>query len=254
MNLSDTIIALSTPPGIGAISVVRLSGPSAIDIADRAFVGKLLHKQDTHTAHYGRITDANDKTIDEVVATLFKTPTSYTKQNTVEISCHGSPYIVELIIKRLIELGARPANPGEFTLRAFLNGGLDLAQAEAVADLIASESSAGHQLAMKQLRGGISEEINVLRGQLVNLMSLLELELDFSEEDVEFADRSQLTTLLDKINNYVQKLINSFSLGNAIKNGVITVIAGRPNAGKSTLLNALINDDRAIVSDVAGTT
>lgn len=254
MNLSDTIVALSTAPGVGAIAVVRMSGLQAIAIADIAFKGKILAKQQSHTAHYGRLVNDDNHTIDEVVVTLFKTPHSYTKQDTIEISCHGSPYISEQVIKRLLQLGARPAEAGEFTLRAFLNGGMDLSQAEAVADLISAESAAGHELAIKQLRGGVSEEIKSLRGQLVNLMSLLELELDFSEEDVEFADRKQLRSLLDKINNYVGELINSFSLGNAIKNGVVTVIAGRPNAGKSTLLNALVNDDRAIVSEIAGTT
>lgn len=253
-NLSDTIVALATPPGVGAIGVIRLSGKEAITIANTVFYGKNLEKQASHTAHFGTIRDEQDKIIDEVLATVFVAPKSYTKENTVEISCHGSPYIQQQIIQLLTRQGARLAQPGEFTLRAFLNGQLDLSQAEAVADLIASTSEAAHDIAMQQLRGGISDEIKKLRQELINFASLIELELDFSEEDVEFADRSELKILIQKIQKFIKTLSDSFALGNAIKNGVSTVIAGRPNAGKSTLLNALLNEERAIVSDIAGTT
>ncbi len=250
----DTIVALSTPPGQGAIGVIRLSGPQAISIVDAVFFGRNLMKVDANTVHYGKIKDENDKVIDECVATVFRAPKSYTKEDVVEISCHGSPYIIEQVIHLMIRGGARTANRGEFTLRAFLNGQLDLSQAEAVADLIASDSEASHDLAMKQMRGGFSEEISALRQELIDFAALIELELDFGEEDVEFADRGKLETLVQKIQGVIKRLLDSFHLGNVMKNGVSTVIAGRPNAGKSTLLNALLNEERAIVSDIAGTT
>ncbi len=258
-NLTDTIVALATPPGIGAIGVIRLSGASAISIADAVFYGKKLEKQASHTIHFGTIRDVLDKNtegviLDEVLVSIFKAPKSYTKENVVEISTHGSPYIQQQIIQLLLKHGARLAQPGEFTLRAFLNGQLDLSQAEAVADLIASTSEASHTLAMQQMRGGFSEKIKTLRGQLINFASLIELELDFGEEDVEFANRDDLRALVVDIQQVIKKLTDSFALGNVLKNGVLTVIAGRPNAGKSTLLNVLLNEERAIVSDIAGTT
>ena len=253
-NLSDTIVALATPPGIGAIGVIRLSGLAAITIADEVFFGKKLANQATHTIHLGTIRDDKGVILDEVLVSLFIAPKSYTKENVVEISTHGSPYIQQQIIQLLIKYGARLAQPGEFTLRAFLNGQLDLSQAEAVADLIASSSEASHTVAMQQMRGGFSNEIKILRGELINFASLIELELDFGEEDVEFANRHDLKTLIIKIQRLIKNLLDSFALGNVIKNGVTTVIAGRPNAGKSTLLNALLNEERAIVSEIAGTT
>lgn len=253
MISNETIIALSTPPGIGAIGVIRLSGKNAISITNGVFSGKDLLKQESHTIHFGTIKDGN-QVIDEVLVSLFVAPKSYTKENVVEISCHGSNYIIQQIISLLIRKGASAAKPGEFTLRAFLNGSLDLSQAEAVADLISSDSAAEHQVAMNQLRGGFSTELNILRDQLIHFASMIELELDFAEEDVEFANRDQLKDLISKINVVINKLIRSFELGNVIKSGINTVIAGRPNAGKSTLLNALLNDDRAIVSEIAGTT
>jgi tRNA modification GTPase len=249
----DTIVALATPNGVGAIGVIRLSGPDAITIANSVFKGKDLEKQASHTIHFGNIID-DGVVLDEVLASVFIAPRSYTRENVVEVSCHGSGYIMESIIKLFIKQGARSAKPGEFTLRAFINGQLDLSQAEAVADLIASNSKASQQVAMQQLRGGYSNQLQQLRDQLVTFASLIELELDFSEEDVEFANRVQLKQLVVDISNMIGKLIQSFELGNAIKQGVNTVIAGRPNAGKSTLLNALLNEDRAIVSHIAGTT
>jgi tRNA modification GTPase len=253
MITNETIVALSTPTGIGAIGVIRLSGKDAIVIANSVFSGKDLEKQDSHTLHFGLIKDG-ERVIDEVVVSLFVAPKSYTKENVVEISCHGSNYIIQQIIQLLIKKGASAAKPGEFTLRAFLNGGLDLSQAEAVSDLISSDSAAAHQVAMNQLRGGFSSELQVLREQLIHFASMIELELDFAEEDVEFANRDQLQALIDRITVVLNKLIRSFELGNVIKEGINTVIAGRPNAGKSTLLNALLNEERAIVSEIAGTT
>ena len=250
----DTIVALSTPPGQGAIGVIRLSGPKTIPLVDAFFRGKNLEKVEGNTVHYGKIVDEHDKIIDECVATVFKAPRSYTKEDVIEISCHGSPYIIEQIIQLCLRKGTRMAKRGEFTLRAFLNGQLDLSQAEAVADLIASDSEGSHALAMQQMRGGFSDEIKHLRQELIDFAALIELELDFGEEDVEFADRQKLNRLVEKIQSVIQRLLQSFHLGNVIKNGVSTVIAGRPNAGKSTLLNALLNEERAIVSDIAGTT
>ena len=249
----DTIVALATPSGTGAIALIRLSGPNAVTIINSVFKGKNLEEQDSHTIHFGTIRDG-EKIIDEVLVSLFIAPKSYTKENVTEISCHGSKYIIDSIIKLLIKKGARAAKPGEFTLRAFLNGGLDLSQAEAVADLISSESQASHQLAIQQMRGGFSNELNQLREQLIHFASMIELELDFSEEDVEFANRDDLRILISRLLSNISNLIRSFELGNVIKNGVPVVIAGKPNVGKSTLLNVLLNEERAIVSDIAGTT
>ena len=253
---TDTIVALSTAPGVSAIAVIRLSGNDAITITDKVFKGKDLEQQASHTVHFGTIREGEKtgKVIDEVLITIFKAPRSFTKENVVEISCHGSPYIVQQIIKVLLTNGARLAKAGEFTQRAFLNGQFDLAQAEAVADLINSDSAASHEAAMNQMRGGFSEQIRHLREELIHFASMIELELDFGEEDVEFADREDLKELIDKLLQAINGLIQSFDLGNVIKNGVPTVIAGKPNAGKSTLLNALLNEEKAIVSDIAGTT
>ncbi len=252
-STQDTIVALATPNGTGAIGVIRLSGPDAIRIANSVFKGKDLTQQATHTIHYGTVTD-NGLVLDEVLMSLFVGPRSYTRENVVEISCHGSNYIIQSIIKLLIKKGARSAKPGEFTMRAFLNGQFDLSQAEAVADLIASDSQASQQVALQQLRGGYSTELQTLREQLVHFASMIELELDFSEEDVEFANRGQLKQLIHDLTRIIGKLIRSFELGNAVKQGINTAIAGKPNAGKSTLLNALLNEERAIVSHIAGTT
>ncbi|NGM61238.1 tRNA uridine-5-carboxymethylaminomethyl(34) synthesis GTPase MnmE [Sphingobacterium sp. SGG-5] len=253
-SVQDTIVALATSPGAnGAIAVIRLSGPQAITITNAVFRGKDLTKQDSHTLHFGTIRDG-EQIIDEVLISLFVAPHSYTKEDVVEISTHNSMYIIERLLGLLIKKGARAARAGEFTLRAFLNGGLDLAQAEAVADLIASENKASHEVAMNQMRGGISNKLQDMREQLINFVSLLELELDFGEEDVEFADRSQFETLVRDLKTHVGKLIQSFAYGNAIKQGVPVAIIGKPNAGKSTLLNTLLDEERAIVSDIAGTT
>lgn len=253
-NLKDTIVALATPPGVGAIGVIRLSGADAIFIADQVFYGKDLSSQASHTIHFGTIRDDNGKIIDEVLVSLFVAPKSYTGENVVEISCHGSSYVIQQVIQLFISKGARLAQPGEFTLRAFLNGHMDLSQAEAVADLIAAESESSHAVAMQQMRGGFSNEIKHLREELIHFASMIELELDFGEEDIEFANRDDLKQLIIKIQRLIQALVQSFQLGNVIKNGVSTVIAGRPNAGKSTLLNALLNEERAIVSEIEGTT
>ncbi|WP_143961084.1 tRNA uridine-5-carboxymethylaminomethyl(34) synthesis GTPase MnmE [Litoribacter populi] len=255
-NLSeknDTIVALATPQGVGAIAVIRLSGPEAISLCNSVFKGKNLETQDSHTIHFGTIRDG-EKIIDEVLVSLFIAPKSFTKENVVEISTHGSSYIVNQVIKLFIRKGARPAKPGEFTQRAFINGQFDLAQAEAVADLIHSDSEASHQAALNQMRGGFSGEIQQLREKLIHFASMIELELDFVEEDVEFASRDDLRVLIEKLLRVIEQLIASFDLGNVIKNGVPTVIAGKPNAGKSTLLNALLNEEKAIVSEIAGTT
>lgn len=250
----DTIVALATSPGAnGAIAVIRLSGADAIGITNQVFKGKDLSQQASHTIHFGTIRDG-EEVIDEVLVSLFVGPNSYTKEHVVEISTHNSKYIIERVISLLMRHGARAARAGEFTLRAFLNGGLDLSQAEAVADLIASNSAASHQIAMQQMRGGFSNQLKNLREDLVTFASLIELELDFGEEDVEFANRDQLKTLVVNIHQVIRKLISSFEQGNVLKNGVPVVIAGKPNVGKSTLLNALLNEERAIVSDIAGTT
>lgn len=250
---NDTIVALSTPPGIGALGVVRLSGPQAIAIADVLMPGKKLLSKPSHTLHVGWLKH-HDVSIDEVVVSLFRNPRSFTGEDVVEISCHGSPYILQQTIDACIALGARLAKPGEFTQRAFLNGKMDLAQAEAVADVIASQTAAAQQAALHQMRGGFSHELAQLREQLIQFSALIELELDFATEDVEFADRTALQQLLISINTVVQRLMDSFKLGNVIKEGVSVAIIGKPNAGKSTLLNALLNENRAIVSDIAGTT
>ncbi len=249
----DTIVALSTPPGVGAIGVIRLSGPKAIYISEKVLPGLKLSAAESHTMHFGIIRD-DDNVLDEVVAGIFRAPHSFTCEDVVEISCHGSPYILQKVLQLLISKGARPAKPGEFTMRAFINGRFDLSQAEAVSDLIASETQAAHDLAINQMRGGFSGELKALREELMHFASLLELELDFSEEDVEFANRGQLLNLLEKMQGKIKALCESFKLGNVIKNGVSAVIAGRPNAGKSTLLNKLLNEERAIVSDIPGTT
>ena len=256
MTNKDTIIALATASGAGAIAVLRVSGPEAISVSNTLFKSihdKNLLNQPTHTIHLGHIVDG-DRVLDEVLLSLFKNPQSYTGEDVVEISCHGSSYIQQQILQLFIRNGCRSANPGEFTLRAFLNGKMDLSQAEAVADLIASDSAAAHQIAMQQMRGGFSSEIKNLREELLNFASLIELELDFSEEDVEFADRHQFEDLLQRIVKVLKYLIDSFSTGNVIKNGVPISIIGAPNVGKSTLLNALLNEDKAIVSNIAGTT
>ena len=252
LNL-DTIVAIATPPGIGALGIIRLSGPDSIGIADKLFAGKNLTTVKSHTLHVGWLVEKNNP-IDEVVISIFKNPKSYTGEDVVEISCHGSTYIQQQILQACIAQGARLAKPGEFTQRAFLNGKLDLTQAEAVADMISVETAAQHLTALHNLRGGFSNDLNQLREKLIHFAALIELELDFSEEDVEFADRTQLHLLLDEAIQQVSQLVQSFALGNAIKKGISVAIIGAPNAGKSTLLNALLNEERAIVSPIAGTT
>jgi len=256
MELNDTIVALATPSGAGAIAVIRVSGPEAIEIVSSLFKArsrKILRDESTHTLHLGNITD-DERVIDEVLVSIFHGPRSYTGENTTEISCHGSPYIQQEIIQLLIRKGCRSAEAGEFTLRAFLNGKMDLSQAEAVADLISSENQASHQLAMQQMRGGFSNEIQRLRKELLDFASLIELELDFAEEDVEFANRNEFRDLVSRIQKVLSRLIDSFAVGNVLKNGIPVAIVGEPNVGKSTLLNALLNEERAIVSEIAGTT
>ncbi|WP_060873553.1 tRNA uridine-5-carboxymethylaminomethyl(34) synthesis GTPase MnmE [Myroides odoratus] len=256
MILQDTIVALATPSGAGAIAIIRVSGKEAIALVNGIFQSikkKDLTKQKTHTLHLGHIVDG-ERVLDQVLVSVFKNPHSYTGEDTIEISCHGSTFIQQQIIQLCLRKGAKMAQPGEFTMRAFLNGKLDLSQAEAVADLIASDNEASHQIAMQQMRGGFSNEIALLREQLLNFASLIELELDFSEEDVEFADRTQFKALIDRIEFVLKRLIDSFAVGNVIKNGIPVAIVGEPNVGKSTLLNALLNEERAIVSDIAGTT
>jgi len=255
---NDTIVALATPHGAGAIAIIRLSGYDALKICNKVFKRKSkkggdLLMQRAHTIHLGNIYDGEIE-LDEVLVSLFFAPHSYTGENIVEISCHGSLYIQQQVLQLLIKNGARLANPGEFTLRAFLNGKLDLSQAEAVADLISSNSATSHQVAMHQMRGGFSSKIKTLRENLINFASLIELELDFSEEDVEFANREDLISLIVSIQNVIQRLITSFDVGNVIKNGIPVAIVGKPNAGKSTLLNTLLSEDRAIVSEIPGTT
>ncbi len=256
MISNDTIVALATPSGAGAIAVIRLSGEQAIAIAASLFEsksGKILAQQKSHTMHLGVIKDG-PRTLDEVLLSIFKGPNSYTGENTIEISCHGSLFIQQQIIQLALRNGCRMADPGEFTLRAFLNGKIDLSQAEAVADLISSTNEASHQLAIQQMRGGFSNELQALRTELLNFASLIELELDFAEEDVAFADRTQFNALINRIALVLKRLIDSFAIGNVIKNGIPVAIVGEPNVGKSTLLNALLNEDRAIVSAIAGTT
>lgn len=250
---NDTICALATANGIGALGIIRLSGEHAISIARKTFKGKNLEKQKSHTVHYGYIADGDD-VIDEVMVSVFLAPKTFTTENVVEISFHGSPYIGKKILEVLIKNGARMAKAGEFTMRAFMNGRIDLSQAEAIADMIASENEASRKVAVNQLKGGITNEISILRTDLLNFVSLIELELDFAEEDVEFADRSALIKLIHKIEDKLNSLIDSFQYGNAVKNGVAVAILGKPNAGKSTLLNAMLKEERAIVSDIAGTT
>ena len=252
----ETIVALATPNGLGAISVIRISGLNAISITEKLFKpkgNKKLSNQKSHTVHLGHLI-RNGHELDEVLVTLFKGPHSYTGENTIEISCHGSTYIQQEIIDLFIENGIRVANPGEFTLRAFINGKMDLNQAEAVADLIASENEGSHKLAMEQMKNGFSNDLKKLRSELLHFSSMIELELDFSQEDVEFAERSEFKKLTIKIQSELEKLIDSFKSGNVLKNGISVAIAGKPNAGKSSLLNTLLNEDKAIVSDIPGTT
>ncbi len=257
MSDQQTICAVATAPGSGAIAVIRLSGKNAIELANNFFQSatknKKLINQAANTIHYGSLVD-NDKIIDEVVVAIFKAPHSFTGENIVEISCHGSTYIQQTILQLFIDNGARMATPGEFSKRAFLNGKMDLSQAEAIADLISAQSKAAHSVALNQMRGGVSNEIKSLRNELVQFTSLVELELDFGEEDVEFANREQLLKLSNNIHQLIKRLTNSFSYGNALKNGLPVAIVGDANVGKSTLLNTLLNEEKAIVSEIAGTT
>lgn len=256
MLRDDTIAAIATPPGAGAIAIIRLSGNKSIEITEKIFkskANKKLLEQKPNTVVFGEIVD-NENVIDEVLVSIFHAPHSYTGEHSVEISCHGSIYIQQKILEIVINNGARLADAGEYTMRAFMNGKLDLSQAEAVADLIASKSEAARKVAMNQLKGGFSDELKQLRAKLVDFVSLIELELDFSEEDVEFADRTEVKKLIEKIRKKLKSLIDSFSFGNAIKNGIPVAIVGQPNVGKSTLLNTLLKEDKAIVSDIAGTT
>ena len=250
---SDTIVALATPPGIGAIGVIRISGDKAIDIVNQLYPSKDLEKERSHSLHVGMLKN-NEQVLDEVVISIYKNPRSYTGENVVEISCHGSPFIHQQVIEALLQKGARLAKPGEFTQRAFINGKFDLTQAEAVADIIASNTTASHKTAVNNIRGGFSNALKELRERLIKFSALIELELDFSQEDVEFADRTALKLLIQEAKLQTDQLVRSFKLGNVIKNGVSVAIIGKPNAGKSTLLNVLLNEERAIVSDIPGTT
>ena len=250
----DTICAVSTPHGMGGIAVIRVSGDEALDIVQQRWQGMSLCEMASHTAHLGHIIDSQGELLDEAVLTLFRAPNSFTGEDVVEISCHGSMWIQQQIVSTLIDAGCRAATGGEFTQRAFANGKLDLSQAEAIADVIASQSRASHHVAMNQMRGAFSRQLSSLRSQLLQFVSLIELELDFSEEDVTFADRSRLTTLATEIKKVIDSLAGSYQAGNAIKNGLPVTIVGPTNAGKSTLLNTLLGDDRALVSDIKGTT
>ncbi len=250
---NDTIAAIATPAGVGALGIIRLSGESAISIANNLFPAKDLSSQPSHTLHVGYLQN-EEALLDEVVVSLYKNPRSFTGEDVVEITCHGSPYVLEQVLQACLQNGARLAKPGEFTQRAFLNGKMDLAQAESVADIIAANTAAAQQTALQHLRGGFSKDLLLLREELIRFSALIELELDFSGEDVEFADRTEFKNLISRIHQTVMQLLQSFKLGNAIKQGIQVAIIGKPNAGKSTLLNALLNEERAIVSDIPGTT